>query len=180
MASLVMIMRDNIVALYQVQLADKTDLACLQEIEQAADMLFPVGRLPTPADTMPIAALESARDNGLLWVATLAGAIVGFAMSQESAGFLHLAVIAVHPDHGRRGIGTQLVKAVIQQARGRKLSGVTLTTFQDLPWNAPFYRRLGFQILPSSELSPRLRDILAQEANLGMKNRVAMLYSNDA
>ena len=180
MASLVMIIQDNTAALYQVRLAEKADLAFLQEIEQAADTLFPVGRLPTHADTMPIAELESARDNGLLWVATLADEIVGFAMSQESAGFLHLAAIAVHPDHGRRGVGTQLVKAVIQQAGCRKLSGVTLTTFQDLPWNAPFYMRLGFHILPRSELSPMLCDILAQEANLGMKYRVAMLYPNDA
>ena len=40
--------------------------------------------------------------------------------------------------------------AIIQQAASRKLLGITLTTFPDLPWNAPFYAKVGFQILPSS------------------------------
>ena len=43
--------------------------------------------------------------------------------------------------------------AIIQQAASRKLLGITLTTFPDLPWNAPFYAKVGFQILPKPSSS---------------------------
>ena len=158
----------------QLRLAEKGDLLCLQAIEHAADRLFPPGRLPDPDDVMPLAELAKAQDDGLLWVAALEGAIAGFAVSQVSGDLLHLAEMAVHPDYGRCGIGTQLLTAVIQQAVDRNLSGVTLTTFRDIPWNAPFYEKRGFRILSSSELTPMLRDILTQEKRLGMENRVAM------
>lgn len=165
-------------ASYQIRLAQTADLACLQDIERTAATLFPEGLLPDPNDAMPIEKLEKAKDSELLLVAALESAIAGFAMLEEHEGFLHLAELAVHPDLGRRGIGTQLVEAAIEQAVRRKLSGVTLTTFQDIPWNAPFYAKVGFRILQDSELSPMLRDILLQEESLGMNNRVAMLYSN--
>lgn len=159
----------------QIRLAEKAELLLLQAIERAADKLFPAGRLPDPDDVMPLAELAKAQDHGLLLVAVWAGAIAGFAVSQVSGDLLHLAEMAVHPDYGRRGIGTRLLTAVIQQAVDRDLSGITLTTFQDLPWNAPFYEKRGFRTLSNSELNPRLRDILNQEESLGMKQRVAML-----
>ncbi|MEO0984130.1 MAG: GNAT family N-acetyltransferase [Cyanobacteria bacterium J06639_14] len=161
----------------RIRLAERSELHCLQAIERAADKLFPTGRLPDLTDVMPLEALGKAQDNGLLWVAVWDGAIAGFAVSQLFGDFLHLAEMAVHPDYGRRGIGSQLLTAVIQQAVERKRSGVILTTFQDFPWNAPFYEKRGFRILANSELNPMLRNILAQEASFGMKNRVAMLYS---
>ena len=162
----------------QIRLAEKAELLCLQEIERAADTLFPVGRLPDPDDVMPLEELVKAQDNGLLLVAVWEGAIAGFAVSQVSGDLLHLAEMAVHPDYGRRGIGTQLLTAVIQQAMDRDLSGVTLTTFRDLPWNTPFYEKRGFRILSNSELNPMLWEILTKEKRLGMKKRVAMLCSN--
>lgn len=40
---------------------------------------------------------------------------------------------------------------------------LTLTTFCDVPWNAPFYARLGFQRLTWQEAGERLRAILGHE-----------------
>lgn len=160
-----------------IRLAERADLAELQAIERAAAALFPVGRIPDVDDVMPMSELERAADPGLLLVATSQHRVVGFAMAQEQDAFLHLAVMAVHPDHGNRGVGRKLVLAMIQEAARRKHPGVTLTTFDDLVWNGPFYRKAGFRILGDSELSPSLRKILAQEASLGMVNRVAMHYA---
>jgi hypothetical protein len=42
---------------------------------------------------------------------------------------------------------------------------VTLTTFRDVPWNAPFYRRLGFEVV--DELPSGLAAIRAHEAMAG-------------
>jgi len=52
----------------------------------------------------------------------------------------------------------------------------TLSTLRDVPWNAPFYGKLGFRILVERELTQTLRELLESEARLGlpMKNRVLM------
>jgi len=160
-----------------IRLAEEADLVDLQAIERAAATLFPAGRIPDVDDVMPMSELERAADLGLLLVATSQHRVVGFAMAQEQDGFLHLAVMAVHPDHGNRGVGRKLVLAMIQEATRRGHPGVTLTTFEDLAWNGPFYRKAGFRVLGDSELSPSLRKILAQEASLGMVNRVAMHHA---
>ncbi len=164
------------ISTYQIRLAKKEDLIFLPDIEKASSVLFPEGRISDPDDAMPMEELAKAEENKLLWVATGADRPVGFAMSKQYEKLLHLAVIAVHPDHGRQGIGKQLVSAVIQQAVARQLSGVTLTTFQDLLWNAPFYAKIGFRILSHTELNAMLRATLAHEETLGMTKRVAMLY----
>ncbi len=45
---------------------------------------------------------------------------------------------------------------------------LTLTTFAEVPWNAPYYRRLGFRVLDDAALTPGLRAIRAHEAALGL------------
>lgn len=157
-----------------IHLAAKTDLAHLHAIERAAAALFPAGRIPDVDDVMPLVDLQKAADDGLLFVATSGNARAGFAMAQSRVDCLHLAVMAVHPDYGNRGLGRELVLAMLQEAARRQLAHVTLTTFADLPWNGPFYRKTGFRMLSETELAPFLRDILAQEARLGMVNRIAM------
>lgn len=166
--------------IYEVRHASEVDLDVLQGIERAASVLFPAGRLPDPDDVMPMAELQQAVLDRLLLVASLGERVVGFALSKEDGAYLHLAVVAVHPDHGRRGLGAELVRAVIEQAKRRRLKGVTLTTFGDLPWNAPFYARLGFRRATDAALTPLLRATLEKEKALGMRDRVAMLYSDAA
>lgn len=51
----------------------------------------------------------------------------------------------MHPEHGRRGIGGALVGSVCDWARASGIASVTLTTYREIPWNEPFYRRLGFE-----------------------------------
>ena len=80
----------------------------------------------------------------------------------------------MHPDHGRCGLGRQLVRRVIDEAQIRALQGVTLTTFADIPWNGPFYRRMDFEVIKVADLTPALSATLAQERALGLTERVAM------
>lgn len=164
---------------YEIRRARKAELALLPGIEAAADRLFPEGRIPQPGDVVPLSELEKAHEEELVLVAASAEQVVGFAMARVHGSLLHLYAMAVHPDHGRSGIGTRLLTRIIQEAVRRRLSGVTLTTFADLPWNAPFYEKLGFHTLDPPSLSPMLRAILAREESVGMRNRVALLFSND-
>ena len=160
-----------------IRRAEKADLASLQPIERASSALFPEGRIPDVDDVMPTDELERGLESGSLLVATSHDSVVGFAMAREQDGNFHLTVMAVHPDHGNRGFGRKLVLAIIDEAARRRLSGVTLTTFEDLPWNASFYRSAGFRVLSDEELSSALRESLTHEKRLGMVSRVAMRYA---
>src|SRR4029079_18876603 len=63
------------------------------------------------------------------------------------AGFLdrtlYVYELAVLEGYGRRGIGAALVEETCQLARRERQAAVTLSTFIDVPWNGPFYERLG-------------------------------------
>ena len=45
---------------------------------------------------------------------------------------------------------------------------MTLTTFRTIPWNCPFYERLGFRTLDEADLSPRLLAVLDEEDAHGL------------
>lgn len=105
------------------------------------------------------------------------GRPVGFAAATPLDGFLHLAELSVDPDHGRIGIGRALVEAVAALAGRRGLPGVTLTTFRDIPFNAPFYARLGFLEMPLPEVPVASRERFLAELPPGtaVETRVLML-----
>jgi GNAT superfamily N-acetyltransferase len=99
---------------------------------------------------------------------------VGFAIVHVIDHIVHLAEIDVHPIYGRRGIGSALVKTVIEWAKAKNLDSVCLTTFSHIPWNAPLYEKLGFRCLSLDALPAFLAKILTHEAEEGLKNRIAM------
>jgi GNAT superfamily N-acetyltransferase len=99
----------------------------------------------------------------------------GFACVDIVDGAAHLWQLSVHPASGRRGLGRKLVETVCDWASSNGYPAVTLTTFRDVPWNAPFYSQLGFRVL--DDLSPGLKAIRDHERDLGDDDfgpRVAM------
>jgi predicted N-acetyltransferase YhbS len=91
----------------------------------------------------------------------------------------HLEEIDVRPEHGRRGLGRRLVRAVCTWAESNGYQAVTLTTFRDVAFNMPFYARLGFEVIPSEELSTALRVVVQDETRRGLDpgRRVTMRRS---
>jgi GNAT superfamily N-acetyltransferase len=155
---------------YEITTARAKDVPLLPAVELAASRLF-VGYAPEGiiTRTKSVEAHEDARRHGQLWVALLHDAPVGFALVEliepESA---HLEELDVHPDHGRRGLGTRLIAAVCGWAASQRLRSVTLITSSDVPWNMPFYARLGFDVVPFDELTPALRSLFQAEAERGL------------
>jgi len=162
-----------------VRAATPADPPHLPDIEDAAGNLFAGIGMPEVAD-MPARDVEShcaAQAMGLLWVADAGSAgIVGFALAEAFAESLHLAELSVAPSHGRRGIGAALVGRVANDAIARGYSQLTLSTFADVPWNAPFYRRLGFDVMAVADLPAELQAVRTQEAKVGLalEDRVIM------
>lgn len=159
--------------------ATAADPPGLASVEDAAGDLFAELGMPEVA-AMPardVDDLRAAEALGLLWVAdSRANGLVGFALAECLAESLHLEELSVRPSHGRRGIGAGLVECVVEAARERGYAQLTLSTFVDVPWNAPYYRRLGFGEVDAVDLSPDLRALREHEATLGLdvEGRVIM------
>jgi GNAT superfamily N-acetyltransferase len=163
---------------YTITEARPEDLARLPSIELAAARLL-VGRAPESVltETTSSDVLGKAQREGHLWVALAGNVPVGFAhIELIERDAVHLEEIDVHPAHGRRGVGTRLVLHVCHWAASNGYGAVTLTTFRDVPWNLPFYARLGFDIVPAEELSPPLRAVVEDETRRGLdpSRRVVM------
>ncbi|HET8767096.1 MAG TPA: GNAT family N-acetyltransferase [Pedococcus sp.] len=172
---------------YALRPATSADLSQLAAVESAADRVFdPV--VDTSLWGEPPSGEARTAEPGFLLVAgdaVVAGdPVVGFAhvllLDGDDDGpggaRAHLEQLAVHPDHGRRGIGSALVEEVCAQVRDRGFDRVTLRTFADIPWNGRFYARLGFvELVPDPAW---MAPMLQAEARIGLPQagrRVAMV-----
>ncbi|MDI6412241.1 GNAT family N-acetyltransferase [Streptomyces albus] len=148
------------------------DLGRLQEIERAAGCWFRDLGMDEIADDEPpsTASLREYAEAGGLWVVTdgAEDAPVAYALTEPVDGCLHVEQISVHPGHARRGIGRALLAELADRAAADGLPALTLTTFTDVPWNAPYYARLGFRTLEEDALTPGLRRIREREAAAGL------------
>jgi GNAT superfamily N-acetyltransferase len=166
---------------YVVRLAGPEHVDKLPDIERAAATRFG-DSLPESvlAHVTPRDNLATAQQAGLLWVALEPeGTPVGFAVASIRGRRVHLEELDVLPEYGRKGIGTALLAAIEDHALASDCIEMTLTTFRDVPWNAPFYARVGFEVIPDHELEPEFIRRLADEAALGLdrSRRVAMRMS---
>jgi GNAT superfamily N-acetyltransferase len=165
---------------YSIGLARPEHLDALSGIELAAARMLP-GHAPASVlqETTPRAEFERAQQEGRLWVAVVNETPVGFAHVEMLAdGLPHLQEMDVAPDHGRRGIGTSLLRRVLARVAQAGHDQLTLTTFRDVPWNMPFYARVGFVEITRRDLRPALESIVRDEAERGLdrKRRVVMGY----
>lgn len=160
--------------------ATDADLPHLQAVEDASDRLFVEQYVPLPeiADWHGApSGTQRAAAPGFLLVAreSADGRIVGFVHVLEPAGIAHLEQLSVLPAHGRRGHGRALVAAALREAAARGHREVTLRTYADVPFNAPFYRTCGFEVSdPDSVFHRRLVEVEKQQGLLRFGQRVQM------
>jgi GNAT superfamily N-acetyltransferase len=128
------------------------DLPLLPAIEASAATLFAgteVAHL-VDAPTTPLDQLAKGCASASLWIA-VDDDPVGFLLGAAIAGWLHLQEMSVARSAQGRGHGTALMRAAIAAAPGFGCSRLSLTTDRLLPWNAPFYARLGFREVPETD-----------------------------
>lgn len=160
-----------------VREASYEDIGDLQEIERSAAQLFQQSPYPELAGFAPISSLiygQAFSQRHPIWIAesTLPDAHDQPHKARRSAGFayclplddgLQLQELSVHGDFQRRGIGQALLLAVIDKAKARSAAFLSLTTYADIAWNGPFYRRHGFEQLAADRLPQSLCEILDKE-----------------
>ena len=93
---------------------------------------------------------------------------VGYVVVDVVDGAAHVEQVSVHPTSARQGVGRALIERAASWATAHDLRALTLTTYVDVPWNGPYYERLGFRYLALEEETPELRAIRARERMLGL------------
>jgi GNAT superfamily N-acetyltransferase len=155
----------------RLRAATAAELPGLQEIERAAGRCFRDLGMDEIADDEPLTLDELAgyQRTGRAWVAVgEAGVPVAYLIAEPVDTCVHIEQVSVHPDSARRGIGRALLDHVAGLATADGVPALTLTTFADVPWNAPYYARCGFRPLAEGELTPGLRAIREREAGHGL------------
>lgn len=143
----------------------------LREIERRAGEQFRhVGMPDVAADEPPSTeSLAAYAVAGRSWVAEdPVEGIVGYVLVEVVDGNAHIEQVSVDPDRQGRGVGRALLARVAAWADEHGLPALTLTTFRDVPWNAPLYEHLGFRVLEEHELGPELRAVRDAEAAHGL------------
>lgn len=165
---------------YRIRPAVSADLPRLPEIERRAARLFAAYDFPDEALQHATSVEEhaGAQQAGRLWVAVDQddSPVAFIKVSLLDVG-AHIDEVDVDPDHHHRRIGAALIETVCAWAKAAGKGAVTLTTESHIPWNAPYYARLGFRIVPPAEQSPDLRATFEREASHSPSaaTRVAML-----
>ncbi|MEG8508520.1 GNAT family N-acetyltransferase [Klebsiella variicola] len=176
-----------------LRLTQESDIALLPAIERSAAQAF--HQIPSLAWLADSEVISVARHHDYLetehsLLAEAAGQPIGFILTEPLDDALFIVEVAVHQDWqhqgiGRmllkqhQGIGRMLLKQVIEGAQQMGYPAVTLTTFREVPWNAPFYTRLGFTMLDELTLPAGLAAKREQETRHGLppESRCAMRLS---
>jgi GNAT superfamily N-acetyltransferase len=165
-----------------IRAAREGELPLISALEKSGEKLFRsagmdlVADAPAPEPAAYRAALEDGR---LLLAVDERDTAIGFIRLEILDGDPHVEQVSVHPDHAGHGIGASLLAAAEQLARARGHRRMTLTTFRDVPWNGPYYTRLGWSALRDASLPPELAAARRQERALGFDEwpRQAMVKS---
>lgn len=101
---------------------------------------------------------------------------IGFIAAKCFGEDIYIAEVGVVTQFQGRKIGSLLVAAVEAYARNVAARAVTLTTFSEIPWNGPYYARLGYTQLAEDQAPAYFKAIFADEAARGLmaKPRCAM------
>lgn len=166
---------------WSLRLARPGDAELMPAIEAAAAARF--AELPELAaldfsQTRDAPAYQRLIRKGHCLVTHVGDEMVGFLACEPFGRELHIWEIDVLPNYQGRGIGSGLLRACMVDARNSGFSALTLTTFREVPWNAPFYARLGFEEVTALDAHPRLAGELAVEADNGFpaQLRAAMIH----
>jgi GNAT superfamily N-acetyltransferase len=157
----------------------RDELEALRWIERDAGRAFAAIGMAQIATEEPlsVAELEAFRTNGHAWVAVDArDRPIAYLLSSVVDGCAHIEQVSVAWLRARRGLGAALIEHLAAIARTEDRPALTLTTFRDVPWNAPYYQRLGFVIVEPADQGPELAALVSRESATILSDapRVAM------
>jgi GNAT superfamily N-acetyltransferase len=145
----------------EVRAAARSELGLLAEVDDRAEAIFRAAGYHLPDIPSDPAVLSRAKA-----VFVAGRPPVAFVQLDEVDGLAHVSELAVIPRWMGQGIGTALLDRACAWAADKGYRAITLTTYADVPWNAPFYAKRGF--VEIDELGPGLTAIRTRERELGL------------
>ncbi len=144
--------------------ARAADLPGLADIENSGDPMFrEIGIVFPPGPAVIELMIEKGAE-----IVVAGDPPVGFAAVEEVDGAAHLEQISVLGRLTGRGIGVRLLEEVKARSAAAGSPGVSLLTFRDVPWNAPWYARHGFAELPEERWGAGIRSYWDAEIKAGL------------
>lgn len=154
------------------------DVERAQEIERDAGLLFLEVEMPEIAEDEPLDhdTLAGYAEADRAWVLLQNDEIVAYILADIVDGDAHADQLSMTRQVAGRGLGAMLLRHVEAWAQHQGLPRLTFTTFRDVPWNAPYYARLGYSEIFEDTIGPELAAIVAEERHLdaGQWPRVVM------
>jgi GNAT superfamily N-acetyltransferase len=152
---------------FVVRPATADDVALLPQLEShARTVLYGMAGLGAVAELPPSPPERLMR--GPCWVAiSNSGKALGFALADRINGDALLETLAILPEFSRGGLGRALVNAVREWARSQSANGLLVSTYRDIPWDAPFYARLGFAEVPHRQWTRHMHHLQRQATAAG-------------
>lgn len=164
---------------FDIRKATVDDVAIMQVLEDDAGRRYAdyePTRFCTDLGHRDVEEHQRVLERGLALIAQMGGTAAGFILLLPMDGRVHILELAVALDRQGRGIGRALLAAADAWAAEQGYYEITLTTFRDVPWNAPFYASLGFDLFEVGSDRPELTEVIAHEVAVGVHAapRVAM------
>ncbi len=161
-----------------IRAGTSADIPVLQELERDAAQAFRSSGYDFCAvgPVRDFGEHERCLNEGASFVAEIESDPAGFILVWPVDGHAHLTEVSVALQFQRRGIGRMLIAAGEQWSRETGYKEVTLTTYRDVSWNAPFYPSLGYRQFTPGPDQKGLLAVQAEETASGFnaKPRVAM------
>jgi predicted N-acetyltransferase YhbS len=164
----------------KIRAAENDDIEALREIERRAGALFREIGMVAVADEEPTPRHEFAvavdAERVFVCEDDRRRQVIGYLMVENVDSAMHIAEVSVSPEYARQRVGQALIDHTAEWAREQGTTALTLTTFRDVPWNAPYYERLGFRVMTPEEIGPALAAIVRTESQRewGREPRVCM------
>lgn len=163
---------------FSIRPARAEDLPLLGPLEDRAALRFLDSNHPYAVHLPPFALpeLEELQRAGTVWVAVTPGdEPIGFAIAGRLGPDPYLHELDVEPSFARRGVGRALIRRVAEWARAGGDTSLVLSTFRDVPWNAPYYERLGFELVPERQYTAEMAELHAREGlSMRQESRVVL------
>ncbi|CZS88882.1 related to GNAT family acetyltransferase [Rhynchosporium agropyri] len=156
-----------------------SDIPLLAQVEHSAAQIYRTAGMDSLADGAtldPYILITIANAGYLLIAANRFDEPIGFLGGNYLSGNFHIIELSVAREYQGRGIGSALVTTMSQQVRLEGYRSITLTTFKDLPWNAPWYAKLGFEEVKAQDMGKEFEKLVDSEARHGLdpKRRCVM------
>lgn len=111
--------------------------------------------LPDVAD-----GLDEAIANSQVWVAVEDDEIVAGLILVAQEGWMKLANVAVHPEHGGKGLGRELISLSEREAKRQGFEEMRLNTHVAMPDNVSLYGHLGWREISRVGNTVSMRKVL--------------------